>query len=371
MNVTERITALAGRFADHDDRWLAAFRATPRHLFVPARAWAYPDDGGSGTLLDRSADPEAWLDAIYSDVPIGTQLNDGNVDIATETGECTCSCSMPSAVLAGFELLRPFDGDEVLDIGTGTGWTAALLAHRLGDDNVTSVEIDETLHRIAAANLRQAGRSPRLILGDGAKGAPDGAPYDHVHVTCGVDDVPYSWVEQARPGATIVFPWMPPWEGGHLTALTVTGEGTAVGRFHCGVAYMMLRSQRWTPARLQTPYRDSSTHLDPRRVVRASYGADIAMAAMVPGVLPAYADQDAGEFHLTLWARDSDAQIHYSPEYKRSTVLQRGPRDLWDEVAAAYLRWISWGSPGRDRFGMTVTPEGRHIWLDSPAHPIA
>jgi protein-L-isoaspartate(D-aspartate) O-methyltransferase len=58
--------------------------------------------------------------------------------------------------------------------------------------------------------------------------------------------------------------------------------------------------------------------------------------------------------------------VHYSPDYKRVAVLQRGPRDLWDEVEAAYLRWVSWGSPARDRFGMTVTPGGQHIWLDSP-----
>ncbi|MFI0449818.1 hypothetical protein [Actinomadura sp. 6N118] len=50
-------------------------------------------------------------------------------------------------------------------------------------------------------------------------------------------------------------------------------------------------------------------------------------------------------------------------------VEQAGGRSLWNEVEAAYFRWIGWREPDRDRFGMTVTPQGQTIWLDSPDRP--
>ncbi|MEU0567589.1 methyltransferase domain-containing protein [Nonomuraea sp. NPDC005983] len=369
MNAGERGNALSDKIADLGDEWRAAMHAVPRHLFIPDKAWCHPDDA-PGYPIDRAVDPGTWLDAVYSDAAIVTQTDDGASDVAEGEGEYTSSCSMPSLVAAGLGALSPFDGDEVLEIGTGTGWTAGLLAHRLGDENVTSIEIDRAVFDAAAENLSRSGHEPRLILGDGAAGCSEGAPYDQVHVTCGVLEVPYAWVEQTRVGGVIVLPWMPRWEGGYLTKLTVTGDGTAVGRFHTGVAYMMLRSQRWSPPQLDGSYRDSASYLDPRRVVRSSTGAGIAIAATLPDVSGAYADQDDGEFHLSLWSGDSDAQVHYSPAFKRVAVLQRGARDLWDELEAAYLRWVSWGGPDRARFGMTVSPDGQHIWLDTPANTV-
>ena len=77
--------------------------------------------------------------------------------------------------------------------------TAALLSHRRGFANVTSVEIDESLAKQAATNLAQLGYAPRLVVGDGADGRPDRGPYDRVHVTCGVTTIPYAWVEQTVP----------------------------------------------------------------------------------------------------------------------------------------------------------------------------
>ncbi|MFC4584509.1 methyltransferase domain-containing protein [Sphaerisporangium corydalis] len=310
------------------------------------------------------------MDAVYSDAAIVTQLDDGATEIAEGKGDYTSSSSAPAVVAAALGLLDPYDGDEVLEIGTGTGWTAGLLAHRLGDESVTSVEIDQAVFTAASENLKRAGYAPRLILGNGSEGWAEVAPYDRVHVTCGVCEVPYAWVEQTRPGGVIVLPWTPRWEGGYLTLLTVVGDGTAVGRFHGGVGFMLLRSQRWELPQLEGNYRKSSTYLDPRRVVRAPAGAAVAVAGLLPDVYGAHADQEGGEFHLSLWSEESDAQVHYAPDYKAVAVLQRGPRNLWDEVAAAYLRWLSWGAPSKDRFGMTVTRGGQHIWLDSPDNSI-
>ncbi|MEV5576207.1 methyltransferase domain-containing protein [Spirillospora sp. NPDC052269] len=353
-----------------NDEWRGAAHAAPRHLFVPERAWCVPEQDGDGHLIDRAEDPEQWLRAAYSNSAIITQTSDGSPDVASGGSKYSSSLSAPGIVFPFLDLLDPYDGDEVLEIGTGTGWTAALLASRLRDDNLYSIEIDPAVLAEAKRNLRAAGRAPHLILGDGVKGWPDGAPYDRVHVAVGVREIPHAWVEQTRPGGMIVLPWMPEWEGGHRVRLTTIGDGTAVGRLHGGCRFMMLRGQRPPENLPESRVRESSTSLDPRRVVRASTGADVAVSGMLPGVYGSNRTEHDGSFDMWLWNKDSTAHVHYDPGYKRSAVTQSGPRDLWDELGDVFLRWVAMGSPTRDRFGLTVSPQGQHLWLDSPDNPV-
>ncbi|SDH02674.1 Protein-L-isoaspartate(D-aspartate) O-methyltransferase (PCMT) [Nonomuraea jiangxiensis] len=75
-------------------------------------------------------------------------------------------------------------------MGTGTGWTAALLSHLAGEDGaVTSIEVDAAVAEQAAKNLAVTSVPVRLLVGDGALGCADGASYDRVHVTCAVHTV--------------------------------------------------------------------------------------------------------------------------------------------------------------------------------------
>lgn len=241
--VAARIDRLADELAADgaltEPYWRDALHAVPRHLFVPDVAWA------QDAAVDRRADPGRWLDTVYSDVPLVTQLDDGRTDVRSGEGLYTSSCSQPGAVIDYLERLGTQPGDRVLEIGTGTGWTAALLSWRAGPGNVTSIEIDPEAAAQAAANLKAAGFAPRLITGDGEPGWPDGALYDRVHVTCAVARIPYDWVEQCRPGGVIVTPFQPPYgTEGMLARLHVLPGGTAIGDFPAGAAYMMLRAQR-------------------------------------------------------------------------------------------------------------------------------
>jgi hypothetical protein len=60
------------------------------------------------------------------------------------------------------------------------------------------------------------------------------------------------------------------------------------------------------------------------------------------------------------------AGVTWKPEADEFRVYQLGDRPVWDEVVEAYFRWVGWREPGRDRFGMTVTPQGQSIWMDTP-----
>ncbi|MEU6744660.1 methyltransferase domain-containing protein [Spirillospora sp. NPDC046719] len=372
MTTSELVRRLRESGDLRSPEWERAMHEAPRHLFVPDRAWCTPDGAGAPFAIDRSADPERWREAAYADAAIVTQVDDGAGDPASGQGAWTSSLSAPGAVVSFLELLAPRDHDRVLEIGTGTGWTAALLSSRLGARRVTSVEVDERVAERAAANLREAAFAPDLVVGDGEKGVPARAPFDRVHVTCAVTVLPASWIEQTRPGGVILFPWMPSLGDGHKARLTVTGDGRAIGRFHGSADYMMLRSQR-SPGfgDLDRDGEESRTRLDPRTVDGDSSRAGIAIAGMLPDVLgderivrgrPSLVLVDGAG---TSWARCS-----YRLGADDFLVVQGGERRLWDEVEAAYLRWVGWGSPGRDRFGLVAGPEGQRVWLDRPSNVI-
>ncbi|WP_131740891.1 methyltransferase domain-containing protein [Actinomadura roseirufa] len=349
----------------------AALRAVPRHLFVPPVALAVPQDGGPGRRIDRSADPAGWWRAAYEDLPIVTQAGDGAAGPAAGPGTASSSLSAPGVAVAFLEMLGVLEHDGVLDIGTGTGWTAALIADRPGV-RVTSVEIDPDLSARAAANLRAAGRAAaiELVTGDGAAGVPGRAPFDAVHAACGVAAVPYAWIEQTRPGGTIVLPWMPWYQGGHRARLTVLPDRTAVGTFTGGCGYMRLRSERRDgPPAPAGPLRRTAARVDPRRVFQTSPGADVAVAGALPGLHATHRTMWDGAVIARLWTSDSGAQVTTDPGGS-ALVQQYGPRDLWDEVLDAFFRWVSWGSPPRGRFGMTVTPDGQRIWCGGPDHMV-
>ncbi|MEK8171022.1 rRNA adenine N-6-methyltransferase family protein [Streptomyces sp. M19] len=100
------------------------------------------------------------------------------------------------------EALDVDDGMTVLEIGTGTGYSTALLCHRLGEDNVTSVEVDPEVARRADDALEAIGYSTWTVTGDGLLGHPRRAPYDRTIATCALRRIPHAWVRQTKPGAS-------------------------------------------------------------------------------------------------------------------------------------------------------------------------
>ncbi|MEU8138820.1 methyltransferase domain-containing protein [Streptodolium elevatio] len=179
--------------------WADIFAAVPRAVFVPDLVWAHDNATGAYTALDRSSDPDAWTAAVYGNTALVTQWDDGD-HTGTDRGTvASSSASMPSVVADMLYDLAVDDGDRVLDVGTGTGWTAALLAARLGVDQVVTVEVDPDLAEQARTNLAQAGLPVPVVTGDGAAGWPDGAPYDLVHVTAGTRRPPHPVARKPGP----------------------------------------------------------------------------------------------------------------------------------------------------------------------------
>lgn len=100
--------------------------------------------------------------------------------------------------------LRP--GEAVLELGTGSGYNAALLAELVGPDRVVTVERIPELAETGRRNLEAAGYRVEVVVGDGTLGYPPRAPYDCVFGTAGAPRIPGPWREQTRVGGRIVAP---------------------------------------------------------------------------------------------------------------------------------------------------------------------
>ncbi|MGH3586218.1 MAG: methyltransferase domain-containing protein, partial [Pseudonocardia sp.] len=183
-----------------DRGWVLAFEKVPRGVFVP-----YFFDQGPPDWRWRIVEPPdpAWSKAVYSRRPLGTQIDgDGSLADAARrepvNGILTSSSSAPSLMAVMLQALDVRDGDRVLEVGTGTGYNAALLSHRLGASQVTTMEIDPVIAEIAKTALDAAGYPVTTIIGDGAAGWPAHAPYDRVIATVAayLGAVPYEWVRQ-------------------------------------------------------------------------------------------------------------------------------------------------------------------------------
>ncbi|GGP15422.1 methyltransferase domain-containing protein [Nonomuraea glycinis] len=349
-----------------------ALRSVPRHEYVPPVALIVGNDRPP-ILIDREADPELWLRGVYTETALVTQLDDGATELRDLDGSYSSSSSAPATVADLLELLDPRPGDRVLEVGTGTGWTAALLCHLAGEANVTSVEVDPSLAEAAAKNLAAAGLRPHLIVGDGADGAAERAPFDRVHVTCAVRTVPYAWVEQCRPGGVIVTPMQMGVGEGHVLRLVVLPDGTAQGRFREYASYMTMRSQRYVhlpdPEGVQP--RESTTRVDPRMIAGAPPGARLTIAALAGVRLDTRAEPECFRAWVSSTVRPQEkALVIWEEGRTEYTLYELSDRQVWEEVVAAYFQWVRWGEPRRDRFGMTVAPDGQRYWLDTPGRVI-
>jgi len=378
VTTTERLAVeLAARMPAG---WADVISAVDRARFVPARVWVY-DENNEPQPLDRDVDPRRWWRVVYSDTAIMTQFDDGATVWPDTTGEHpTSSASQPSLMLDMLAALDVREGHRVLEIGTGTGYHAALLATRLGDDAVTSIEIDATVAQQARANLAATGHTPTVVTGDGAAGYPGGAPYDRVVATASVrpGELPYPWVTQVRPGGVIVTPWGPDYHNGVLARLVVAGDGTASGRLSGNLAFMRLRAQQDTLCPLDDGETgdawETTTSLWVYEVVGEFSGA-LAVGLLVPRCHKIVEDDPDDAYHHLVRVHDPVTGSWATVDVHRGAaaypVRQHGPRRLWDEIEHAHAWWVTHDRPTYTRLGVTVTDTEQWTWLDHPDQRVA
>jgi protein-L-isoaspartate O-methyltransferase len=353
--------------------WQAAFLAVPREVFIPEVIWRQAGDWL--VPLHRADDPDEWLRCVYGPGYVITQVDDGTPTGTKGRGWVpTSSASRPDIVALMLDAGRVEPGMRVLEIGTGTGYTAALLAHRLGPENVTTIEVDPGLAARARTALATAGYGEVTVLtGDGAWGYPGNAPFDRVLSTAAAPRVPYPWIAQTRPGGLVVTPWNSPYQPAGLLSLTVAPDGTATGSLvNTTISFMQLRDQRIHRATIAEVVRDTDLPQVSETGRHASHlcnsaDARFAIDRQVSNCQWEYIPATDDDGHWCLWFLDpttrSWARFDYQPDTGRWPVHQFGPRQLWDEVVAAYQWWDRVGRPPVTQWRFTVTADKQNVEL--------
>ncbi|MEV5881419.1 ATP-grasp peptide maturase system methyltransferase [Streptomyces sp. NPDC052020] len=351
--------------------WLrAAVETVPREHFL--HPGVFLNEGRSWRPVTAlGTDPEDWLKIVYSLDTLTTQL-DGHLTAEQTcepvTGVPTSSSTDPTTVVNMIEALDLTAEHRALEIGTGTGYSTALMCHYLGEDNVTTVEVDPQVAARADAALETVGYSTWTVTGDGLLGHPRRAPYDRVISTCAVRRIPYTWVRQTRPGGIVlstVGSW--PWGTG-LAKLTVGDDGTAEGAIIGRSSFMQARAQAMTP-------------LAGDLSARAAYADDDRPALVSPLILeewvPAFLAQLAAPgVQLVCVTRSDDAPSRYLFDPEREsfaefiadgeswTVRQGGPVALWDDIERSLVAWQNAGEPDIDAIRLRVTTASHLYWID-------
>lgn len=358
--------------------WRSALATVPRHEFIPDTVWIKnPGRGPTLVPLHRDDDPDRWLELTYGADAVITQVDDGHPDGPRLAGAMqTSSASAPIIVAIMLVELDVHPGHRVLEIGTGTGYNAALLAHRLGAEHITSIEVDPHVAAQARQALSDTGYDKiNVITDDGALGYPLGAPYDRIIATAAVHSIPYPWVEQTRPGGRIVLPWANSYTGA-LVALTVDEHGSASGGIVGESSFMWLRAQRERRGAVGSVVGDDEggaevhlTQLHPYSV-GGEPGARFAIGQRVHQCQWRYWPYEQRSGTGIFWLLDFESRswaklTHTTPDASDGEfpVRQHGPRRLWDEVHAAHQWWMDHGKPDVDRWRFTVTRHAQHIEL--------
>lgn len=363
MDWQERAERLAAEL-DVSEQWRPMFAETPRHLFVPRFFKNHPERGWYA--VDQSDGD--YLDFVYQNEALITQL-DGDPEAWDKTrregiyvgGHVTSSSSAPGLMAAMLDALGVQQGMNVLEIGTGTGYNAAILCRQLGDRNVTTVDIDPHLIESARERLNALNYQPICEATNAMVEVP-GGPYDRVIATVGVRRIPHGWLSAVKPGGIILVNLYSDLASNAIFALTVHDDGTASGKAPIGGTFM--------------PTRDNTM---PFSFTLPNGGRENRTPTTLSGAML----DDFGPFYLFASLIMRDSQLHHFPAadgfrpglldrdgswaYELDgTAIHGGPRNLWAELEDVRALWERYGQPGRDQLGLTITADQQSLWVGSP-----
>ncbi|MFE4374015.1 methyltransferase domain-containing protein [Streptomyces sp. NPDC056835] len=356
---------LAGGVTDPDSRWRSPVASVPRHELVPR--WWERDGSGGWSLRDGAADPESWQDAAYSDRSLITSVGGAHADHAEPgdrpQGLPTSSATLPSLVVRMLRHGRLGHGLDLLDLGTGSGGLTSYAATRLGEQHVTSVDVDPYLTSVAANRLARLGLRPQFFALDATAAIP--GTYDRIIATVAL---------QPGPALRTVLGALR--EGGRLvttlanTSLVLTAwkgpDGEAYGRIESDTAgFMKTRTGADYPPALAGIFA-LAREADGDETSRGRYPVvDLANAwelrsmleVTTPGVELDYEQRDRHRTAYLVhpdgsWARAS-AEWTAPPE-----VHQGGPQRLWTALERIRNRLNAEGSLPLLSARVRITPDG-------------
>ncbi|MBX3168185.1 MAG: methyltransferase domain-containing protein [Candidatus Eremiobacteraeota bacterium] len=358
MDWKPQAVTLSQRVTHPTSRWRGAVALVPRHLLVPR--W-FAAEGEKWKAVDGSSDPVRWLKQAYRDATIITRVGPVHADGAEEaSGRPTSSSTLPTLVLMMLRHLRVFEGARVLDVGTGPGYAAALLSHRLGGNCVTSIDVDPYLVEVARERLGGLDLRPTLKVCDATGPLP--GQYDRIVATVSVRPVPPSWLTALKPGGVLVTTLAG-------TSLIVTAtkqeDGTAVGQVVSdGAGFMSTRTGLDYPPAVELPFHDEEGEevyqgRFPVPDIENSWGLACMLEVTLPGVKHRFKDSPEGQ--RTTWLTHPDGSWARASSHgcEPPTVHEAGPRKLWGVYETICCDWfVRGGGYPLVNSSLKITPDG-------------
>ena len=345
----------------------AAFKEVPRHPFIDH---FYLLERKDRRMQWQQVQPstvqntDAWLRVVYANQPVVTAFDEYNTP--------TSSSSSPDAMALMLEELQLTPGMRVLEIGTGTGYNAALLAHIVGDPhNIFTVEIDAALACRAQRILDQVtGEGITVYSGDGLCGYAPGAPFDRIIATGSYHKVPLDWLDQLQPGGILVMNLR-----GHLGAcsfLKIVKDGperVARGTFLAGSDFMELRDAQAPSYRvtdLVTQYlgrptvaQKTFTCVEFNPALLWDHRLEFLLQLSFPEMY--FTSVQVDPMCPCLIDTASDTMLVFRPGERQNEWLVeiKGQEQLWDKVMQAYSWWIETGGADVNAYHLEIDASGK------------
>lgn len=365
-------------------RFREAVAVTPRHHFVHRfrlRGGQMPTRPDDGALRDSDAD--AAFPDIYSDMVMTHVDADGERLPSTN--------SQPSYVLWLLHLLDIQPGQRVLEIGSGSGWLAAIMARLIGESGaVTGIEIIPQLAAQSRADLAGLGVSNVTVLADDAAAAQlDGAPFDRVMITAAAWDLPVMLFDQVAEGGKALVPIELRGGGCQVTVLRRDGDGFVSEQATPGWFVPLLGTGQERPrlrvALSDLAFWDEIGRAPPQRVLLPLAPGPLGIAGSAVGAFRAFLGRTTPGFAV-FGAGEPPPVWHPSAAAEPFGIVDEPGRSLasWSggelvgygapnairAVARAYARWVSCGLPGLAGLALRVVlaenapAESDSVWVE-------
>ncbi|OON72100.1 ATP-grasp peptide maturase system methyltransferase [Streptomyces tsukubensis] len=358
-----------------DPAWRQAVEVVPRHRFVPGFYLPADDRDEQGLTVwepvTAALDHDRWLATAYSDTTLITQFDgedpDWKAPVVRHGGAPTSSSTLPSLVVRMWADAEIAEGHTVLEIGTGTGYSTALVCERLGGSaDVTSIEVDGGRLEQAASTLYGLGYTPTLAVADGLYGYWPETKFDRIVAACSFRAVPPALLGQVRPGGKVLLP-LSGWLYGYARVLlTVAEDGTAEGQLLGGtVSFMSARTHAapvfGNPAHWAAGLADKprATPHSPERITAATEEA-FHLRFLAQSAVPDAQMTTVGEVvHLVDVVTGSAATL--TPASDGWAVREGGPVRLWERIERVLDAYDTAGRPGPETFTLHVSGGGQHL----------
>jgi len=345
---------------------IAAFRATPRHRFLDRVFVFQHKQNRWREVITREPGP-AELRLLYADRALITHLSRPR---RGERQVPISSSSQPTLMAQMLEDLELAPGQKVLEIGAGTGYNAALIAHVVGSSRVTSIDVDRSVLAEAWDHLRHLpNRQVQLKHADGRCGFPESAPYDRIMVTAATLRIERAWMEQLTIGGLLSAPLT---LGPGLAFVLVGGvtDDVFTGRLMRAAYFMPLRAEgesgdneEASPAaeRLEALPAPWAEWLNRRRI-RGGWlrlGQALAFYALLRGLDLGYRAQQDGQPIFGISDGSSECWLGPTQWLVNGHAARRLGDNLW-------RAWLDAGGPWPTEFEVRIGISGELIPGDGP-----